>query len=62
MSLVPQYGKKVDEHIYIGPGKGCDTSREWIDLALAALDQAGVSIKTCRKIADILDANIRKQI
>lgn len=43
-----QYSKAVDAHIYAfqcapDPQPGCQTPEDWIDLAIAALDQAGLN-------------------
>jgi len=44
-----EYSSYVDPHIYI-PGKGCSTPEEWIELALAALDQADFTALALKKI------------
>ena len=35
-----KYSERVDPHIY-GPEKGCETPEDWLELAIAALDQGG---------------------
>ena len=49
-----QYGPKIDKHIYISEGGGCETKRDWMQLALAALDQSGMSLEKQQQIADMI--------
>lgn len=49
------YQPKVDHHIYAIPlDHGCRTVDDWIDLAIAAMDQAGFSIHSQNNIRDEL--------
>lgn len=42
--MIPtQYSPKVDRHIY-GISGGCESVDDWIGLAVAALDQGGMSL------------------
>jgi len=47
-----QYSAAVDPHIY-GPGT-CQTQKDWIELALAALDQAGLSVEHVKRIGNMV--------
>ncbi len=50
------YSKAVDRHIYLEPtGEECLSSEQWIDLALAALDQAMVAPTIIEKIVNQLN-------
>lgn len=49
------YSPRIDHHIYAIPADhGCRTVTDWIDLAIAALDQAGFSVHTQNNIRDEL--------
>lgn len=48
-----QYSEKVDRHIY-DVGGGCETQEDWIQLALAALDQAGIEVQPLQCIEAII--------
>lgn len=59
-----QYSEAVDAHIYLKPFQGgcypwehgCQTPSDWIELALAALDQAGMKVKDVEHIAQIIES------
>lgn len=49
------YSEKVDPHIYgVTNGAGCQKIDNWIDLAIAALDQGGFSVHSQSLIRDEL--------
>lgn len=65
-----QYSKAVDAHIYAfqcapDPQPGCKTPEDWIELAIAALDQAGMSVKNqdCveKLVRNLLDVEAQAQ-
>jgi len=51
------YSEIIDRHIYVKDG--CTIPEEWIDLAIAAIDQAGFDIRTQESIRDEL-RNVRE--
>lgn len=52
----PQYSAKVDHHIYLHPFEGgCSTPDEWVELALAALDQAGLTVDQQEQVQKLVD-------
>ena len=54
MNRPPYYSEEVDKHIYNIPD-GCKTVDDWIELALAAIDQAGFSAKSQNSISNLLN-------
>lgn len=49
------YGSKVDEVIYHCEATKGYTREDWIALALAALDQAGIKPHTCEAVKELVD-------
>ncbi len=49
------YSDAVDAHIYLRRG-GCQTTDEWIDLVIAAMDQAGFRTRDQEEIRERLNA------
>lgn len=47
-----QYSPAVDPHIY--RVEGCKTQKDWIALAVAAMDQAGLDVETQNKIEALI--------
>jgi hypothetical protein len=48
------YSDPVDAHIYLRHG-GCQTTDEWIDLVIAAMDQAGFRARDQEEIRERLN-------
>lgn len=51
-----QYSERIDAVIYISPATRDMTRDEWCDLALAALDQAGLPAQTQEEFRRYLNA------
>lgn len=51
---MPQYSEIVDPHIYVTNSTICKPS-DWIDIAMAALDQAGLSLAEQNQVRHLLD-------
>ena len=54
------YSPQVDPHIYAfqghpDPQPGCQTPQDWVELALAALDQAGLSVRQTAKVKALIE-------
>ena len=59
-----QYGERVDRHIYVGidmtGNSGCESKGDWIDLALAALDQGGIFTEAYEEVVAVLNGQREK--
>lgn len=53
--ITPRYSPLIDRYIY-GVSPGCTACQEWVDLAFAALDQAGLSERHYRALYAAVDA------
>jgi hypothetical protein len=51
------YSPVVDKHIYVGEG-GATTPGEWVEVVLAALDQAGFSPQQVGRVSDCIDREL----
>ena len=51
--LAFSYNPRVDRHIY-GIKGGCESSQDWRDLAIAAMDQAGCPVSQQEEIRELL--------
>jgi hypothetical protein len=57
---LPMYSEKVDNHIY-GIYRGCETNEEWAKLAIAALDQAGLSIDAQNRLEKEINSIMERE-
>jgi hypothetical protein len=57
----PNYSAGVDPHIYVGQGAGAKTVSDWIDVAIAAIDQAGFSVKVQEHVRDDLELHAERE-
>lgn len=48
-----QYTEQVDKHIYVA--EGCETAEQWVDLAIAALDQAGFAGRFQAEVRNLIE-------
>ena len=49
-----QYSPKIDQVVYRGVAIRDFSQGDWLKLAMAAIDQAGISVKTQEEVADLL--------
>lgn len=53
--MTTQYSPAVDKHIY--GIHGCATKQDWLELALAALDQAGLGLNEQSAVQELLSVH-----
>lgn len=57
---MPQYcyTKEVDAHIYLPQGCMCETQEDWVQLAVAALDQSGMSVENQKEVETFIRSKL----
>lgn len=49
--------KRAAQHIYLNnPGTGCKTTEDWVNLAIMALDQAGLLAGNQHKVRQVVNS------